>query len=170
MRLTVVVIFIALMFPVVALRAQDRGPSTPDERATAVKLARLLEADPLGREAQDARRWFTVWLIAVPDISVSLCGDLLGPVPRSAKKYQSELVVQTIYSGAAFIIENPEKASDEVAVYEAGVEGALKAYVAIKAKQPKFSWAGLDELLEKQQRGELHETVVAAAAKCASAK
>lgn len=32
-------------------------------------------------------------------------GDLLGSVPRSAKKYASELVVQAAYSGVAFIIE-----------------------------------------------------------------
>ncbi|MEA2166496.1 MAG: hypothetical protein QOK37_4623 [Thermoanaerobaculia bacterium] len=66
------------------------------------------------------------------------------------------------------MIENPERAGDQIAVYEAGVEGALKAYVAIRAKQSKFSWPGLDDLIEKQRTGTLHDAVVTAAEKCAS--
>ena len=114
------------------LLARDRGPATAEERETAVTLARMLENDPLGPRAKDARQWLTVWLIAVPDITISVCGDLLGPVPRSAKKYASELVMQAAYSGVAFIIEHPDKAQDSIAVYNAGIEGALKAYAAIK--------------------------------------
>lgn len=148
--------------------AQDRGPSTPEERATAVKLARLLEEAPLGRDAKEARQWLTVWLIAVPDITVSLCSDLLGSVPRSARKYEAEIVVQTAYSGAAFIIENPTMASDQVAVYQAGVEGALKTYESIRKEQPKIVWPFLDELRRKQEQGELRAYVASAAEKCAA--
>jgi hypothetical protein len=147
---------------------QDRGPSTAEERATAVKLARFLESDPLGPGAKEARQWLTVWLITVPDITVSICGDLLGPVPRSARKYSSELVVQAAYSSAAFIIEHPDKAQNQIAVYQAGLEGALKAYASIRKQQPKFSWPFLDDLQEKQSRGELEAHVVSAAQKCAS--
>jgi hypothetical protein len=152
------------------LGAQERGPATPEERATAVKLARQLEAEPLGAAAKDARRWLTTWLVAVPDISVSLCSDLLGAAPRSAKKYSSEMLMQTAYSGVAFIVENPEQANDRVAVYQAGVEGALKTYAAIRAQEPKVAWPFLDDLLKRQERGELREYVVSAAQKCAARK
>jgi hypothetical protein len=107
-----------------------------------------------------------MWLIEVPDISVSLCGELLGPEPRSAKKYTAELVTQTAFSGAAFIISHPDQANDANAVYLAGVEGALQAYTAIREKNPKYSWPSLDELLVKKEKGELAAAVATAAAKC----
>lgn len=146
--------------------AQERGPSTPEERATAVKLARLLEADPLGSQAKDARQWFTVWLVQVPDISVTACSNLLGAVPRPAKKYEAEIVMQTVYSEAAFIIEHPDNAKDQVAVFRAGVEGALKAYEAIRQRKPKYVWPFLDELRKQRDSGTLQEYVEAAARKC----
>jgi hypothetical protein len=151
---------------IASAQAEERGPSTPEERSTAVKLARLLENDPLGPQAKEARQWFTVWLVVVPDITVSLCGDLLGTVPRSAKKYSSEIVVQAAYSEAAFIIENPDKAKDELAVYQAGLEGCLKSYDAIRKTQPKISWPLLEDL-ERKGPEALHEYVVSAAKKCA---
>jgi hypothetical protein len=152
------------------LRAQDRGPSTAEERATAVKLARLLENDPLDPHAKDARQWFTVWLIAVPDITVSACGDLLGPTPRSAKKYSSELMVQALYSSAAFMIEHPEKVQDKVAIHQAGLEGTLKAYASIRKQQPKYDGPLLNDLQERQARGELRAYAESAAEKCASTR
>lgn len=162
----VVTVILAILV-VSSVWAQERGPSTPEERSKAVKLARLLENDPLGPQAKEARQWIAVWLVVVPDITVSLCGDLLGPVPRSAKKYESEIVVQAACSEAAFIIENPDKAKDEVAVYQAGLEGSLKVYDAIRKAQPKVSWPFLDEL-EKKDSKDLQAYVVSAAQKCAS--
>jgi hypothetical protein len=166
------VLFVAVtsLLIVATLAAQDRGPSTPEERATAVRLAHMLESEPLAREAKDARQWFTVWLITVPDITVTLCADLLSSVPRSAKKYSSEISVQPAYSSAAFMIENPERAHDQLAVYQAGLEGALKVYDAIRKQEPKISWPFLDELEQKKERGELPAHVAAAAQKCAANK
>jgi hypothetical protein len=160
----VVIVALAILL-VASAQAQERGPSTPEERSTAVKLARLLENDPLGPQAKEARQWFTVWLVVVPDITVSLCGDLLGSVPRSAKKYSSEIVVQAAYSEAAFIIENPDKVKDQVAVYQAGLEGCLRTYDSIRKAQSKISWPFLDEL-EKKGSDELHAYVASAAQKC----
>ncbi len=159
-------IFVAFLLTLGAASAQERGPSTPEERATAVKLARLLETDPLGPQAKDARRWLTVWLIEVPDITVSVC-DLLD-TPRSAKKYSGEIETQRIYSASAFIIEHPNSANDQRTVYRAGLEGALKAYEAIRQQKPKYVWPFLDELRQKRDSGALQEFVEAAVRKCAA--
>ena len=163
----VVAVAVAILFAVASAWAQERGPSTPEERAKAVKLARLLENDPLGPQAKEARQWFTVWLVVVPDITVSLCSDLLGPVPRSAKRYESEIVVQAAYSEAAFIIENPDKAKDQVAVYQAGLQGSVKTYESIRKAQPKLAWPFLEEL-EKKDSGELQAYVASAVQKCSA--
>jgi hypothetical protein len=132
-----------------------RGPSTPEERDTAVKGARLLEADPFHKESKKIREWFTLWLIEVPDISIELCTDYLGPVAGSKKDYASEIFTQTMFSSAAFIVEHPDQARDKVAVNLAGVEGALKVYEAVLKTKPKARQEFLDGLVAKRERGEL---------------
>jgi len=137
------------------LAQSKRGPSTPEERQTAVKAAHLLESDPFNKDAKKTRDWFTLWLIEVPDIHIELCGHYLGPVFGSKKNYDSELFMQTMFSSAAFIIEHPEQANDRVVVNLAGLEGALKAYDAILKAKPKARWEFLDGLIAKRDKGEL---------------
>jgi len=134
---------------------KKRGPSTPEERDTAVKAARLLEVDPFHKDSKKMRKWFTLWLIEVPDIHIELCSDYLGPVAGSNKNYATEIVGQTMFASAAFIIEHPEQANDRVAVNLAGVEGALKVYEAILKTKPKAKWEFLDALLAKRENSEV---------------
>lgn len=98
-------------------------------------------------------------------LALRLCGSLLGPVSGD-KNYAAELTTQMAASGAAFMIGNPTKASDNLAVYTAGVEGALRAYESILKVKPKAKWPSLDELIEKRNRGELSEHVRQAAVRC----
>jgi hypothetical protein len=151
------ILFLAfpLLFSVCAAAQDRRGPSTPDERAMAVKAARLLESDPFNADADKIRKWFTLWLIEIPDISIEVCGAYLGPVLSSKKNYSSEIFTQTMFSSAAFIIEHPDQAKDRVAVNLAGVEGALRIYESILKTRPKARWEFLDELVAKRDKGEL---------------
>lgn len=138
---------------------QQRGASTPEERAQAVKVARLLETDPFHKEAKKMRQWFTMWLIEVPDISVELCGSYLGPVGSSDKNYSSDIFTQMAFSSAAFKIEHPDQAKDRIAANLAGVEGALKVYESILTTKPKAKSEFLDGLVEKRNKGELRAYV-----------
>src|SRR5690242_16392115 len=94
----------------VAAHAQGGKPSTPEDRAKAVEIARSLEVDPLGKHAREQRSWVVRWLIEVPDIHVKACGNFLGPVMGSGKNYESEIFTQMLSSSAAFVIENPDRA------------------------------------------------------------
>jgi len=145
---------------------QTQKTSAAKDRAKAVEIARSLEADPLGKQAKDQRAWLILWLTNVPDINVKGCGSLLGPVVGSKKNYDVELFTQMLAAGAAFIIANPDKAKDDVAVYTAGVEGSLRAYESILKLKPKARWPFLDDLLEKRTKGELTEYVRQAATHC----
>jgi hypothetical protein len=70
------------------------------------------------------------------------------------------------YSQAKFIIENPDKAKDEAAVYLGGVEGVLRTWESIKKEKPKAKFKLMDELLEKRSAGSLAEYVKTNAANC----
>lgn len=161
-----------LMFLGASLFAQSqqkRGPSTPEERAKAVQIARALEAHPLQPGNKDMRTWFTVWLIEVPDITIQVCGEELGPVFHESnrdKNFVSEIFGQSMFSAASFVIEYPEQANNKVALYLAGVEGSLRAYQSILKVHPEARWPFLDDLILKQQKGELPKYVEKATAKC----
>src|SRR4051794_19986395 len=109
-----IALFLSL-FAVVA-HAENRKPSTAEDRAKAVEIAAALESDPLNKQAKAQRNWMIHWLTDVPDISVKLCGNLLGPVLGSNKNYSAEIYTQMAPSSAAFIIKNPDKAHDNAAV------------------------------------------------------
>jgi hypothetical protein len=148
---------------------QKRGPSTPEERAKAVQIAHALESDPLQPGNKDMRTWFALWLIEVPDITIQVCGEELGPVFHESnrdKNFVSEIFGQSMFSAASFVIEHPEQAKDKVAIYTAGVEGSLGAYQSILKAHPDARWPFLDDLILKQQNGELSKFVDKATAKC----
>jgi hypothetical protein len=150
----------------VSVPAQKRGPSTPEERKRAVEMATFLEQNPLAKEARDYRAQLLVFLADVPDISVTLCTDVLGEAKRFKGDYEAELMSQLIYSQAKFIIENPDQAQDQSAAFLAGAEGVLRTWQAIKTAKPKAKFPLLDELLQKQQAGTLAEHIKEGMTRC----
>jgi hypothetical protein len=157
-----------LVFVLLALSAtaQDRGPSTEKERAQAVRLTRALENDPLNPQSSNARMWLTTWLVSVPDITVSLCGEFVKPLTGTKKNYSSEIFAQSLFSSAAFVIEHPDQKDDQEATYLAGLEGSLRMYESIRKAKPKVSWPILDELIVKRDAGQLAEYVREKMPKC----
>ena len=140
--------------------------STMEERTKAVEIARSLESDPLGKHAKEQRAWIIRWLIEVPDINVKVCSKLLDPLVDSKKNYANEIFMQMLPASAAFVISNPEKAKDNVAVYGAALEGSLRVYEAILKIEPKARRVHLDDLVEKRGKGDLAEHVRQAATHC----
>ena len=135
--------------------AEERGPSTPAERAEFVALVQSLERDPLAENANAIRQRLREWTIEVPDIRFKVCPGLLGPAVGDGYPYSREIDVQVVLSGAVLTIGDPGEARDDVAVYAAGVEGALRAYEVLTKSRPDAHLAVLDDLIEKRDRGEL---------------
>ena len=135
--------------------AEARGPSTPQDRARFVALVRLLERDPLAENANAMREQLRDWTIEVPDIRFKTCPDLLGHVVGDVYPYSRAIKLQVLLSGAVLTIEQPGEARDDVTVYTAGVEGALRAYQVLVRSRPDGRLAALDDLIEKRDRGEL---------------
>jgi hypothetical protein len=147
------------------IRAQQRGPSTPEERARAVQVAKHLRADPITANVQEDRQWLMTWLIEVPDISVKLCTTFLGDLGDAKNGYPGALIATMMASEAAFVIENPNKMKDSAAIYLAGVDGALDGYRAIRDNSD-YRVPQLDDLIQKREQGKLVNYIRNVAKKC----
>ena len=145
----------------------QRGPSTAEERTRAVKVAHELENDPLAREAKDNREWVIQWIVEIPDITVTVCNDYFGQLPKPMRGHVREIVNQMIISSAAFMIEHPEKAKDEQAVATAGLLGSLKVYQSILKQEPDARWPYVDKIVQMRDQGKLDDFVTDTRRKCA---
>ena len=136
-----------------------RGLSTPEERERARNIARILEQDPLAKDAPANRQWLLNWMIEVPDIHFKSCGDLLRSEVGDQYRYSSEVNQQITFSAASFRLEHPDHLRNDTGAYVAGVEGALRAYESLLESTPDAKLAFLDEWLAKRDRGELGDHV-----------
>ncbi|MGH9561461.1 MAG: hypothetical protein ACRD3S_08400, partial [Terracidiphilus sp.] len=116
-----------LLAPSVTVAQEKRGPSTAEERQQALEYIHSWQADPLGPQAKDQAAWVTNWLIEVPDLTVHLC-SILDKLPKGDKKDSSTIFAGMFMAQAAFVLENPDKKGDLLPEYQAGVDGALRAY------------------------------------------
>jgi hypothetical protein len=153
--------------PAHAQHQQQRGPSTAEERSRAVKVARELEIDPLGKDAKDDREWVMQWIVDIPDITVNVCFDYFGKMPDPPRGHSKEIVRQMIISSAAFMIEHPDKTKDEQAIVTAGLLGSLKAYQAILKGEPDARWPYMDKIVQMRDQGKLDDFVSDTRRKCA---
>ncbi len=150
-----------------AQQPHQRGPSTAEERARAVKIAHELEDDPLGKDAKDNRAWVIQWIVDIPDITVTVCDDYFGTISKSTRGHSREIVSQMAISSAAFMIEHPDKAKDEQAVATAGLLGSLKAYQSILKQEPDSRWPYVDKIIMMRDQGKLDDFVSDTRRKCA---
>ena len=164
---------VTLLFGLVVVRParaqqppSQRGPSTAEERARAVKVAHELEEDPLAKDAKDNREWVIQWIVDIPDITVNVCFEYFGKVPDPPRGHSKEIVRQMIISSAAYMIEHPDKAKDEQAVATAGLLGALKTYQAILKGDPDSRWPYVDKIIQMRDQGKLDDFVSDMRRKC----
>jgi len=157
------------LFFVRAMHAQQhqRGPSTPEERSRAVKVAHELEEDPLAKDAKDNRDWVIQWIVDIPDITVTVCEDYFGKLAKPPRGHSREIVNQMVISSAAFMIEHPDKVKDEQAIATAGLLGSLKAYQSILKQEPDARWPYVDKIMLMRDQGKLDDFVSDTRRKCA---
>jgi hypothetical protein len=146
---------------------QQRGPSTAEERARAVQVAKSLRTAPLAENTTKDCEWLMLWQIEVPDISVKLCGGVLGDLGDTKKsQYPGALLATMMASEANYVIENPRRAKANSVMYFAGIESALDAYQAIRSTDSSYHAEQLDELNQKRMDGKLADAVRSVTKKC----
>jgi hypothetical protein len=149
--------------------AQDepkRGPSTPEERKRFVNIVQKMEKSPLDKNLDKDIKWALDWVRDVPDVTVNLCWAPLDPAIHSEYRYRAKLPGQFALASAAFIVEHPDKAHNEMEQYIAGVEGVVKTYKAILKAEPDAKSDEMDNLLHKWTDGTLADYVRKAAQDC----
>jgi len=161
----VTVVGIGLLGSVSTLVAGERGPSTPEERAQFVERVRVLEANPLAEGARETRQSLFEWLTEVPDIEAKVCADLLTKARDDKYPYAGEVTLHELLAAGSFAIQHPDKTKEDLAMYMAGVEGALRVYEAILKVKPESKWPPLGELVALRDHGDLISYVAKVAKK-----
>jgi len=146
--------------------AWSAEPTSPETRAEMIQLIDILEKHPNDPDARANRGKVMTWLTAAPDVTVTICGDLLGDASKYTKDQSGDFLIQLAFSEAKFILENPARANDDHAVHLAGVEGMLRTYASMKADDPKLKIAPLETLGQMQAEQKLAEHVSKAMKKC----
>lgn len=141
-------------------------PTSPQTRAEMIRLVETLEQQPHHPEGREMRRKVLTWLTEAPDVSVTICEQLLGIKDIDPGGPSGELLLQAPFAEAKFILENPDKANDIEAVHLAGVESALRTYAAMKAEDPKLEIPAMEKLAKLQAEQKLPEHVSRISKKC----
>jgi len=148
----------ALLAAPLASAAADRGPSTPEERKQALDYIHHFEADPLNPALKPEIQWVIKWTIEIPDVRVSLC-TILDKLPKGDKKDGQTLFTAMVMAQTAFVLQNPDKQNDDLAQYQAGVEGVLRIYESLLKTNPKDRQTYLDDLVLRRDSGTLAQWV-----------
>lgn len=146
---------IVLLFAIPSLAQDQRGPSTPQERETAIKAARLLETDPFHKDAKNIRAWFFKWLVEVPDVHIDYALRTGARKRRRIRimglRFSRKRCFRALRSSSSIrtrrMIGQPWTPR--------GLEGALKVYENVLTTKPKAKSAFWDGLVEKRNKGEL---------------
>ena len=148
---------LSLLFSLLAAMAQSGDPASAEQRQRVVAIAHKLEVAPLDQALFPEKEWAKQWVLENPDVRIRMCMQLLPDLRRPRYKFRLEIVDQMMLSSAAFLIEHPDKVGDHLAENVGGLQGVLKGYVAIVKSNPDARIQALDDMLEKQSRGELVE-------------
>jgi hypothetical protein len=144
-----------------------KGRLSPGQLAEVAAAIRRLEANPLAPDVRDASGKLMAWLIDSPDITVNVCTHVM-PTPGENALSSPVTVTMFLFSSAAFMIENPDRARDAAAVNLGGLQGSLRSYAVLKARHgDRARAASLERLLRLQERGELERHVREQTARCA---
>jgi hypothetical protein len=161
----VVVFFCLFAFPQ-DQQDQKRAPSTPEERKRFFALVHKLEKTPLDTSLNSEAAWALQWLDDIPDVTVNMCFDPLGHFDAEEYRYDSRIRGLFVLGMGVYLLEHPQKAADNTAIYLAGVESALKAYRSILKTKPEAKSRALDELVAKEDEGLLADYVRDASKGC----
>jgi hypothetical protein len=139
--------------------AQEAATSSAEDKAQALALVKQLEEDPLASGAENARQWLTNFVVNAPDLFISTCPELLGPLNGQGKNGAPEIIGQLYFGNAAWAIQNPDKGTDRPAMFVGGLESAIRLYDSLLKQKSRWRWPLLDDLRSRAKKGTLADYV-----------
>jgi len=159
-RRAISVVLALCCLPMLVLqRAAAQDTSTPEERNQWAETTHKLESSPLDETVNKQGELALKRVSDVHDIHVPLCPGLLSEFNGMKYMYSHVITRQYMLASAAFLIENPSKASDTGAMNLSAVESVLKMYQAIIQNKPDAKVKTLDDLVKKQDQGKLKDSI-----------
>lgn len=146
--------------------AQGATVSSPEDKAQALALVKQLEDEPLASGAENARQWLTNFIVNAPDLYISTCPELLGPLNGQGKNGAPEIVGQLYFGNAAWAIQNPDKATDREATFVGGLESTIRLYESLLKQKSRWRWPLLEDLRSRVKKGTLADYVRENIARC----
>lgn len=140
-------------------------PSASEVKNRVVALCDQLEAEPFAEGAKEVRAALVKYFDEAPDISINVSVDVFGKLDGGERELTPILIGQHVFAMGRFLIQNPDRAQDAIAVQTAGLEGALRSYESMKRKRPGLVLAAFEKLLELRAQGKLAAQVKDALAK-----
>lgn len=158
MRYTLPALAIALVVAAPCF-AQEATSSSAEDKAQVLSLVKQLEEDPLASGAENARQWLTTFIVNAPDLFISTCPELLGPLSGQGKNGAPDIVAQLYFGNAAWAIQNPDKATDREAMLIGGLESTIRLYENLLKQKSRWRWPLLDDLRARVKKGTLADYV-----------
>ena len=140
------------VIPVVA--PQERGPSTAEERARAIKIAQDAESN-LQQVFEQNNVWLDQWIKDIPDLTFNTGAVANWLKTASPPEFRAQLYFQFCASAIAFQIKNPALAEKQAAYDLAGLEGALRAYEKLVSTNSNLRSGKLTQAIAARDKGEL---------------
>ncbi|MBS1911953.1 MAG: hypothetical protein JST22_08215 [Bacteroidetes bacterium] len=153
------------MFCTTTAFAQESKPAalSKEQVLTAIQL---LETRPTSDQAKGLRAGLIAWVTDAPDVSVNVCGGIVNPFLKSKYQYHTELMIQVMLGSAAYILQHPDSANNQVAINRAGILSSLRTYGVLRDANPSLAMPELDPILKARNEGTLDAWVRDALAEC----
>ena len=143
------------------LAQAERGPSTPEEQARVVQLALASDKDPIAVMTSADGHWFEKWADEIPDYQFGpdsgafwfQSGAAQGDLKR-VLRFQHTISTAT-YQIQHHMLDPEKNPADFEAKTLAGVEGVLRAYESLLAKNPANRSEQIDKAIALRNKGEL---------------
>ena len=149
---------IILTLVIIGLTAQSGfGQENKTEKEKFIETVKLLEQQPLHKDAKELRSWAMKYS---EDVDTKVCENIFGLF--MGENVGGELLSQYLIAMAAFKLSNPEKKADENAAQLAGLESAVKVYEITSATGSRVKLKKFEQLKTIRNSGKLADVIKAA--------
>ncbi|WP_250625498.1 hypothetical protein [Pinirhizobacter soli] len=166
MRIALMAVSVMLAVAVSAEPAKKLEDMTDAEKV--VKFTAFLEAHPFDPNAAAMQVWLLDWEDKSKDVVDVVCPGVVTPLMAKHTPNASQLMRQYIFGSAASQLIEPARKDQLLPNQVAGVHSMILAYRSMIATHPGDRIPFIDDLSQKDEQGQLEETLKPIVKPCSS--